>query len=146
MKECCEITNPLNRDGTSQPQRFPLALAEDYVQIDERTPADLLNFTRRMAEEFNYYNGANSIDGTWAEFYQDDYSFLLAKISEIQRERYRTAFYLLLDEARDELELVAGQATLGTMVLFPAILIVLFTILYFWVKNRDQGEAETATV
>ncbi|AEE51336.1 MFS transporter [Haliscomenobacter hydrossis] len=35
----------------------------------------------------------------------------------------------------DELELAAGQATLGTMVLFPAILIVLFTILFFWVKK-----------
>lgn len=38
----------------------------------------------------------------------------------------------------DELELVAGQATLGTMVLFPGILIVLFTILFFWVKNRKS--------
>lgn len=35
----------------------------------------------------------------------------------------------------DELELAAGQATLGTMVLFPGILIVLFTILFFWVKK-----------
>ena len=38
----------------------------------------------------------------------------------------------------DELELVAGQATLGSMVLFPAILIVLFTILFFWVRNRAK--------
>jgi len=38
----------------------------------------------------------------------------------------------------DELELVAGQATLGTMVSFPAILIVLFTILFFWMKNRKS--------
>ncbi|SHJ15913.1 Fucose permease [Arenibacter nanhaiticus] len=36
----------------------------------------------------------------------------------------------------DQLELVSGQATLGTMVFFPAILIVLFTILLFWVKKR----------
>lgn len=36
----------------------------------------------------------------------------------------------------DELELVSGQATLGTMVSFPGILIVLFTILFFWMKNR----------
>ena len=36
----------------------------------------------------------------------------------------------------DELELVAGQATLGTMVSFPAILIVLFTFLFFWMKKR----------
>lgn len=35
-----------------------------------------------------------------------------------------------------ELELVSGQMTLGTMVLFPAILIVLFTILYFWVEKK----------
>ncbi|NKI27013.1 MFS transporter [Arenibacter sp. 6A1] len=36
----------------------------------------------------------------------------------------------------DQLELVSGQATLGTMVFFPAILVVLFTILLFWVKKR----------
>ncbi len=43
----------------------------------------------------------------------------------------------------DELDLVAGQATLGTMVTFPAILIVLFTFLWFWVKKR-KTEAATA--
>jgi MFS family permease len=43
----------------------------------------------------------------------------------------------------DELELLAGQATLGTMVMFPAILIVLFTILYFWMKNKGK-DAEPA--
>ncbi|WP_297695061.1 sugar MFS transporter [uncultured Eudoraea sp.] len=41
----------------------------------------------------------------------------------------------------DELELVAGQATLGTMALFPAILIVLFTILLFWIKSRKVEPA-----
>ncbi len=39
----------------------------------------------------------------------------------------------------DELELVAGQATLGTMVLFPGILIVLFTILFFWMRARERA-------
>jgi len=43
----------------------------------------------------------------------------------------------------DELELVAGQATLGTMITFPAILIVLFTILFFWVKS-NKAKAATA--
>ncbi|MDB4292928.1 MFS transporter [Maribacter sp.] len=36
----------------------------------------------------------------------------------------------------DELILVAGQNTLEKLTLFPGILIVLFTILYFWLKNR----------
>lgn len=36
----------------------------------------------------------------------------------------------------DEMELAAGQATLSTMVLFPAVLIVAFIILYFWQKRK----------
>jgi MFS family permease len=44
----------------------------------------------------------------------------------------------------DELELVAGQATLGTMVFFPAILVVLFTVLYFWMKSTGQGKSIAA--
>ena len=44
----------------------------------------------------------------------------------------------------DELELVSGQETLGTMVLFPAILIVLFTILYFWLKNKESNNEVAA--
>ncbi len=43
----------------------------------------------------------------------------------------------------DELDLVAGQATLGTMVTFPAILIGLFIILWFWVRKR-KSDAEVA--
>jgi MFS transporter, putative metabolite:H+ symporter len=39
----------------------------------------------------------------------------------------------------DALELAAGQATLGTMVIFPAILVVLFSILHIWVKKREAA-------
>jgi hypothetical protein len=41
----------------------------------------------------------------------------------------------------DDLVLKAGQATLSTMIIFPAILIVAFTILYFWVKSMKPSEA-----
>lgn len=41
----------------------------------------------------------------------------------------------------DNLELVAGQATLHTMVIFPAILVVLFTILLFWVKKNKANQS-----
>lgn len=39
----------------------------------------------------------------------------------------------------DELDLVAGQATLATMTIFPAILIVLFIILFIWVKKINRA-------
>lgn len=41
----------------------------------------------------------------------------------------------------DALELAAGQATLHTMVAFPAILIVLFTILFFWMRGKKSAPA-----
>lgn len=37
-----------------------------------------------------------------------------------------------------ELELYTGQHTLETIMIFPGVLIVLFTILYFWVKNKTK--------
>ena len=41
----------------------------------------------------------------------------------------------------DALELAAGQATLQKMMIFPIILIVLFTILLFWVRSRKTQAA-----
>ncbi|WP_439557572.1 MFS transporter [Dyadobacter sp.] len=59
-----------------------------------------------------------------------------------------------IDEARaeksaegltgDALELAAGQATLQTMVIFPAILIVAFGFLYFWMKGKRATAAVPA--
>ena len=43
----------------------------------------------------------------------------------------------------DSMELATGQETLKTMTLFPGILIVLFTILWFWVKKRKANAAVT---
>ena len=39
----------------------------------------------------------------------------------------------------NELELFTGQETLGTILFFPIALIVLFSILYFWMKNRQPA-------
>jgi MFS family permease len=41
----------------------------------------------------------------------------------------------------DELMLASGQDTLEKMIAFPAILIVLFTIFFFWQKNTKSTEA-----
>ncbi|MEM1325354.1 MAG: MFS transporter [Bacteroidota bacterium] len=35
-------------------------------------------------------------------------------------------------------DLYAGQATMSTLVLFPAILIALFTVLFFWMRSRKR--------
>lgn len=43
----------------------------------------------------------------------------------------------------DALELAAGQATLQTMITFPVILIVLFTILLLWVRKMKTASPTT---
>ncbi|RAJ94399.1 fucose permease [Larkinella arboricola] len=42
----------------------------------------------------------------------------------------------------DALELAAGQATLAKMTTFPIILIVAFTVLWFWMRNRKRGPGD----
>jgi MFS family permease len=42
-----------------------------------------------------------------------------------------------------EAELAAGQSVLQTMISFPGILIVLFTILLFWMKKRKTEDEAT---
>jgi MFS family permease len=46
----------------------------------------------------------------------------------------------------DALELTAGQATLLRMTTFPLILIVAFTILYFWMRNRKARHADESEI
>jgi MFS transporter, putative metabolite:H+ symporter len=41
----------------------------------------------------------------------------------------------------DAMELAAGQSTLSTMAMFPAILIVAFVILYFWQNKKSAVQA-----
>jgi len=43
-----------------------------------------------------------------------------------------------------EADLIAGQSALSYMISFPAILIVLFTILYFWMKGKKSATVVAA--
>ena len=56
------------RDGTSQLQRTQAALQEDYVRIEERTIEDWLKFAQKYAEELNYYDADNQLNGNWQAF------------------------------------------------------------------------------
>ncbi len=45
-----------------------------------------------------------------------------------------------------EADIMAGQATLGTMVWFPAILIVLFGLLYFYMRDKIKSHVEDGEI
>ena len=91
MSECL-LLNPLRRDGTSQRQRMPAALASDFVLVDERGTADLLLHARELARLLRYYNEANEPAGDWAEFIERDISTLAALIGFYDTEAPRISF------------------------------------------------------
>lgn len=59
----------IEREGTSRFKRLPESLKEGYVRIDERDYKQLLAFTRKIANQFVYFDTANKPDGGWLEFF-----------------------------------------------------------------------------
>ncbi|MFN8356913.1 MAG: baseplate J/gp47 family protein [Spirosomataceae bacterium] len=69
--------HPLQRNGTHQTERFPRALASDFVQLDERTELNLVQFMAAYAKLLQYYNALNQPDGTWDGFFTQVEAYLL---------------------------------------------------------------------
>lgn len=69
----CSDTNPLRRDGLSQPQRRLPALDPASVRLDDRTGDDLLRFAAAYAQraqvQFHPTDGAEPDATTWARLF-----------------------------------------------------------------------------
>lgn len=70
----CTFLNILPRDGTNQLDRLLEALQPTYIAIEERSPAEWFAFAQTLAEEINYYNQQNILDGDWVAFFQVNFS------------------------------------------------------------------------
>ena len=71
--------SPGERDGTSQQWRSMAALDPGSIAIDERRPADLLEFVRAFTAQLRFFSadaddGVPRDTGTWAGFAGDDLS------------------------------------------------------------------------
>ena len=56
-------------DGTNQLQRMPVPLDNTYIQPDERTLSDLVNYGKQLAAEIRYYNLTGQSVGDWQAFF-----------------------------------------------------------------------------
>jgi len=80
MSNGINIPHPLKREGTYQFERFPDALNNDYVKIDERSLIDLVKQSAEYAKFVNYCNELNIQDGDWQEFFEEVYDYKNKKI------------------------------------------------------------------
>lgn len=100
----CQNINPLSRSGTSQQQRQRRALDNDYVQVDERTTADLLIFARRLANQLRFYDLENKLNGDWSGFFSNDVAFLIAILANNEVDGFKAKWNELVKELDKELD------------------------------------------
>lgn len=73
MSEETIIQNLISELGQSQDERLPRELRPHFVDVDERTPLDLLLFAKKLAGHVNYYqDDTAAAQGKWQGFFPFD--------------------------------------------------------------------------
>ena len=82
------VQNMIDTLGQSQDGRFPAALAEHFVDIEERTDADILKFLKRLSAHVKFYPSSTGPVLDWQGFFPfeaeqaDDWLALLGSDTE----------------------------------------------------------------
>lgn len=101
MKKCSIVINPLKRDGTSQPHRFPEDLAPELFPVDEKQLHEFLAFAEKFAQQVQYWDETNAVAGDWVAFFERDPSIVLAHILNTKTQHYRDEFNALIGAVED---------------------------------------------
>ena len=86
------MTYLLNKDGTSQADRFPNALRRDYFNVDEMRFEDLLAMGSDLARILKFTNLDNEHEGTWEDFFTADVAVIIARILAMDLGKFESGF------------------------------------------------------
>ena len=114
MDKCSNIKHPLQRDGRSQALRRVAALSPDYVEIDERSTGELLDFLYQYSKIVYYYNRKNQVEGDWRVFFELSCPFQIAIISKLNtdvlwKDYNNTSNAYLYSSKMDQLDQIFGK-------------------------------------
>ena len=122
-------------DGTSQKDRFPVALSKGYINVDEMRFEDLLALGTDYASNLNFYNLRNQAEGTWAAFFTSDAVIIFSKILATDLKKFESRFVeVFLKTVEPDVEIRPGDVP--TYQLAENI--------DSWLKNLRRTESETA--
>ncbi|WP_315833157.1 hypothetical protein [Bradyrhizobium prioriisuperbiae] len=79
--------------ATSQYDRWLPALRDGYANVDDRSLAELLEFSVSFGRLINFYDLANEVDGDWVDFFAIDPTIALASIETIGLANAETVFF-----------------------------------------------------
>ncbi|WP_281636924.1 baseplate J/gp47 family protein [Flavobacterium marginilacus] len=80
MDDCSSNISIHQGMGTTQEERFLVALKPDHFLIDERKEIDFIAFAQKMASHIKFYNDSNVEDGNWANFFQWESTSILVQL------------------------------------------------------------------
>jgi Baseplate J-like protein. len=75
-----DIYTILNREGTTQSERYPEALSPEYAKIDERSLVDLVKQSAEYAKYVKYYSENNTVNGDWTGLFNEIYDYENKKV------------------------------------------------------------------
>ncbi|MGO4700575.1 baseplate J/gp47 family protein [Dyella sp. 2RAB6] len=90
--DCSHNDDPLKlvREGTSQDERAPAALAPDAAPVDARTVAHDIVFAQAYAGLLSRYSAANALAGDWRDYFGGDMTVPLAIAAIEDVDAYKT--------------------------------------------------------
>jgi hypothetical protein len=105
-KECKIVLNPLalKRNGTTQQSRYTTALDTSFAKIDDKTLADDLVFSQKLAAFLHFFDAKNNSMGNWQPFFAKDVSTQLALISTQNVEGVAANIKALMKSLQDSLQ------------------------------------------
>ena len=104
----------LKREGTSQSERFPVALDPGYVEIEDRGIKNWVDYLHEFSSLLNYYNEKGLLEGNWQPFLVTLKEYLegKAEIPEGHMPPHQSlliAFLRLLEEHRKQLNRLTAR-------------------------------------
>ena len=102
MAKCNDKKNPLQRSGTARSERMLPGLQKGYVQVDEKTFADWIVFTREFAQYLKYYEINDAASGDWVPFFSNDVSAVLGTIVIHDVDAYKRSIKERFDFLKDD--------------------------------------------
>ena len=79
-------------DGTDQRQRLPAAFARERFQVDGMTLAQRVALCAGVAERLRFVDLDDREAGTWLALFEDDATFVLARIASFNRQQRQRDF------------------------------------------------------
>ena len=136
----------IQRSGTSDTGRLAAAAHPHTAPVDNRSLTTLMNYARAAADLINYYGDDDSVQGTWARFFERNTTFFLAAVADYKTDSlFATADefvlnYLLIKNVNAAEEKKRAEA----LVKFANVLFSLYDLVAEWKKKAQTVKRYTA--